>query len=167
MNKHYFDTPEEFLKEDNSYLLVNHKTSNICSKAFWFHSDKKDIKHSFAGTKGNQRESYEEGVKCGWELAMKKIEIKGNIPNPVGLSKQESKDITFILIALGVQFTYMDEPPSFVREHTPYSINGFHPGLNICKNIDAINAGVTVDSNVKSNIIEILKKHTTQYMWPE
>ena len=55
----------------------------------------------------------------------------------------------------------------FVREHTPYLINGFHPGLNICKNIDAINASVTVDSNVKSNIIEILKKHTPQYMWPK
>lgn len=166
MSKHYFNTPEEFLKEDNSYLLVNHKTSNVCSKAFWFHSDKNGLKHSFAGTKGNQRESYEAGVKCGWELAMQKQQINGNNPNPVGLSRQELNEIMFILNALGIQFTYMLEPPSYIREHTPYSVNGFQPGLNICKNIDAINAGVTVNSDIKHKIIEIIKTHTPQCMWP-
>ena len=45
-------------------------------------------------------------------------------------------------------------------------ITKFQPGLNICKNIDAINAGVTVDSDVKQKIIEILKAHTPQQMWP-
>lgn len=166
MNKHCFNTPEEFLKEDNSYLLVNHKTSNVCSKAFWFHSDKNGLKHSFAGTKGNQRESYETGVKIGWELSMRKQETNGSNPNPVGFSKQESNEIMFILNALGIQFTYMMEPPIFAREHVKYSENSFHPGLNICKNIDAINAGVTVNSDIKNKIIEIIKTHTPQYMWP-
>ena len=167
MSKQYFNTPEEFLKEDNSYLLVNHKTSNVCSKAFWFHSDKNGLKHSFAGTKGNQRESYEAGVKIGWELAMRKQETNGNNPNPVGLSRKELNEIMFILNALGIQFTYMTEPSIFVRENVKYSENSFHPGLNICKNIDAISAGITVNSDVKNRILEILKTYTPQYMWPK
>ena len=146
-------------------MLVNHKTSNVCSKAFWFHSDKNGLKHSFAGTKGNQRESYEAGVKIGWELAMRKQETNGNNPNPVGLSKQEYKDIIFILNALGIQFTYMTEPSIFAIENVKYSENSFHPGLNICKNIGAINAGIAVNSDVKNRILEILKTHTPQYMW--
>lgn len=166
MNKHYFDTPEEFLKEDNSYLLVYRNISNVCSQAFWWLVDKEKLKDSIAGKKGNQRESYEAGVKRGWEMAMKKLEANGNNPNPVGLSKQELNDVRFILSALGVQFIYMNEPPSYIRGHTEYSKNSFHPGLNICKNIDAINAGITVDSDVKQKIIEILKTHTPQQMWP-
>ena len=165
MSKHYFNTPEEFLKEDNSYLLVYRNIPNACSKAFWWMVDKAKLKDSIAGKKGNQRESYEAGVKIGWELAMRKQETNGNNPNPVGLSKQEYKDIIFILNALGIQFTYMTEPPRFIREHVKYSENNFHPGLNICKNIDAINAGVTVNSDVKHKIIEILKTHTPQCMW--
>ena len=163
MNKYYYDTPEEFLKEDNSYLHVNHKITNVFSKAFWYHTDTKNLEHS--GSKGNQRESYEAGVKIGWELAMRKQETNGNNPNPVGLSKQEYKDIIFILNALGIQFTYMTEPSIFVRENVKYSENSFHPGLNICKNIDAINAGIAVNSDVKNRILEILKTHTPQYMW--
>ena len=166
MNKYYYDTPEEFLKEDNSYLRVNHKITNVFSKAFcfWHHIDTKNLEHS--PSKGNQRESYEAGVKIGWELAMRKQETNGSNPNPVGLSRKELNEIMFILNALGIQFIYMLEPPSYVREHTPYSVNGFQPGLNICKNIDAINAGVTVNSDIKNKIIEIIKTYTPQYMWP-
>ena len=156
MNKHYFDTPEEFLKKDNSYLLVYRNISNVCSQAFWLLVDKTKLKDSVAGTKGNQREAYEAGVLRGWEMAVKKLESNGNNPNPVGLSKQELNDVRFILSALGVQFIYMTEPPSYIRVHTEYSKNSFHPGLNICKNIDAINARVTLDSDVKQKIIEIL-----------
>lgn len=166
MNKHYFDTPEEFLKSDNSYLLFYRNIQNVYSKAFWWIVDKAKLKDSIAGTNGNQRESYEAGVMCGWEMAVKKLEANGNNPNPVGLSKQEVNDTMFILNALGIQFIYMNEPPNCIREHTPYSVNGFHPGLNICKNIDAINAGVVVNSDVKNKIIEILKIHTPQQMWP-
>ena len=165
MSKHYFNTPEEFLKEDNSYLLVYRNIPNVCSKAFWWMVDKAKLKDSIAGKKGNQRESYEAGVKIGWELAMRKQETNGNNPNPVGLSKQEYKDIIFILNALGIQFTYMTEPSIFVRENVKYYENSFHPGLNICKNIDAINAGIAVNSDVKNRILEILKTHTPQYMW--
>lgn len=165
--RNYFNTPEEFLISDNSYLLVNHNTSNVCSKAFWHCADAANLNHSFAGRKGNQRESYEDGVKTGWEMAMRKAEVNGNNPNPVGLSKQEFSDVMFILNALGIQFTYMNEPPRFIREHTKYSENSFHPGLNICKNIDAINAGVTVNSVVKDRIIEILKDYTPEHMWPK
>lgn len=166
MNKNYFDTPEEFLKSDNSYLLFYRNIQNVYSKAFWWIVDKAKIKDSVAGTNGNQRESYEAGVIRGWEMAVKKLEANGNNPNPVGLSKQEYKDIMFILNALGLQFIYMNELPSCIRKHTPYLVNGFHPGLNICKNIDAINAGIVVNSDVKNKIIEILKIHTPQQMWP-
>ena len=166
MNKHYFDTPEEFLKEDNSYLLVYHNIPNACSKAFWWITDKAKLKDSIAGKKGNQRESYEAGVKRGWEMAMKKLEANGNNTNPVGLSKQEVNDTMFILNALGLQFIYMNELPGCIREHAKYYENNFHPGMNICKNIDAINAGVVVNSDVKNKIIEILKTHTPQQMWP-
>ena len=164
MNKDYFDTSEEFLKKDNSYLLVYRNISNVFSKAFWWLVDKAKLKDSVAGTKGNQRESYEAGVLRGWEMAVKKLESNGNNPNPVGLSKQELNDVMFILNAFGVKFIYMNEPPSCIR--TEYTKNNFHPGLNICKNIDAINARVTVDSDVKQKIIEILKAHTPQKMWP-
>lgn len=167
MNKYYFDTPEEFLKYDNSYLLIYRNIPNACSKAFWWIVNKAKLKDSIAGTSGNQRESYESGVKLGWEMAMKKLEANGNKPNPVGLSEQEVNDAMFILNALGLQFTYMNEPPAFIREYAKYYENSFHPGLNICKNIDAINAGVVVNSDVKNKIIEILKKHTPQQMWPK
>lgn len=50
-------TVEEFLKNDNSYLVVPHNTSSIFSKCFWNRADNKNLGHSFAGTKGNQRES--------------------------------------------------------------------------------------------------------------
>lgn len=166
MNKHYFDTPEEFLKSDNSYLLFYRNMQNVYSKAFWWIVDKAKLKDSVAGTNGNQRESYEAGVMRGWEMAVKKLEANGNNPNPVGLSKQEVNDTMFILNALGLQFIYMNETPSCIRTHTPYSVNGFHPGLNICKNIDAINAGVVVNSDVKNKIIEIIKTYTPQQMWP-
>ena len=165
MNKNYCDTPEEFLKSDNSYLLFYRNIQNVYSKAFWWIVDKAKLKDSIAGINGNQRESYEAGVMRGWEMAVKKLEANGNNPNPVGLSKQEYKDIIFILNALGIQFTYMTEPSIFVRENVKYSENSFHPGLNICKNIDVINAGITVNSDVKNRILEILKTHTPQYMW--
>lgn len=167
MNKNYYDTPEEFLKSDNSYLLVKRNLSNIFSKAFW--ADAKNLEDSFAGTKGNQRESYEAGVKIGWNMAMQKIETNGNSPNPVGFSKQERNEIMFILNALGVSFTYMVEPPLplYWRESPKYSENSFHPGLNMCKNIDAIESGVTINSDVKNKIIEILKMHTPSCMHPE
>lgn len=167
MNRYYFDTPEEFLKSDNSYFLVYRNILNVCSKVFWWMVGKEKIKDHIAGKRGNQRESYEEGVKRGWEMAMKKLEANGNNPNPVGLSEQEVNDVRFILNALGLQFTYMNEPPACIREYAKYYENNFHPGLNICKNIDAINAGVVVNSDVKNKIIEILKKHTPQQMWPK
>ena len=54
MNKHYFDTPEEFLKKDNSYLLVYRNIPNVCSKAFWWMADKAKLKDSIAGKKKGQ-----------------------------------------------------------------------------------------------------------------
>lgn len=59
-------TAEEFLKNDNSYLVVPHHITNILSRTFWGEADSRDIDHKFAGTKGNQREAYEVGVKIGW-----------------------------------------------------------------------------------------------------
>ena len=52
-------TAEEFLKNDNSYLAVPHHTTNIFSRAFWREADNRSLNHTFAGSKGNQREAYE------------------------------------------------------------------------------------------------------------
>ncbi len=167
MKKYYYDTPEELLREDSSYLREKNNLSNIFSKAFWVGT--KNLEDSFAGTKGNQRESYKAGVKIGWNEAMRKLETNGNNPNPVGFSKQERNEIMFILNALGVSFTYMTEPPLPLswRESPKYSENSFHPGLNVCKNIEAIESGATVNSDVKNKIIEIIKMHTPSCMHPK
>lgn len=135
MNK-YISSPTEFLKEDNSYLVVPHKTSNIFSKAFWSHME--DKSSTAASTTGNQREAYEHGVKIGWDLAVRHAETVGKNPHPSYMSKQDANDIMSIMTALGVQFEYMMQPPSWMHALVDVKSTGLHPGLNITKNIKAI-----------------------------
>lgn len=158
MSRSYYDNPGQFLKDDNSYLVVPHNTSNIFSRAFWDKASDKNLPHSFAGTEGNQREAYESGVKIGWDLAMGKVQHKGNNPHPVLLSKQEADDIMFIMHALGISFEYMMEPPSYLKDikYDPWQC---HPGLNIVKNVDDIDAGIVVSDDVRKQIIDILKQN--------
>ena len=156
-------SPEEFLKEDNSYLIVPHKTSNIFSKAFWSHVG--DKPHTLAGTKGNQREAYEIGVKIGWELATKYLEYSRHNPHPAYMSKQEAADIMSIMTALGVQFEYMVSPPVCISDLVDTKSIEFQPGLNVTKNTEAIRAGVTVSNEVKQQVIDLLKQHTPKQIW--
>lgn len=156
-------SPEEFLKEDNSYLIIPHKTSNIFSKAFWSHVG--DKPHTLAGTTGNQREAYEMGIKIGWELATKYLEHGRHNPHPAYMSKQEAADITSIMTALGVQFEYMVNPPVCIYDSVDIKSIEFQPGLNVTKNTEAIRARVTVSDEVKQQVINLLKQHTPRQIW--
>nr|DAD59507.1 MAG TPA: hypothetical protein [Bacteriophage sp.] len=145
-------TAEEFLKNDNSYLVVPHKTTNIFSKAFWEKADNKNLDHKFAGSKGNQREAYEAGVKMGWQEATRTLKSSLKVPNNVNLTDKEYKDIIALLNAFGYQFTYINP--------NPYMGNtgNLVPGLNICKNMSAIEAGVVLSEGAKQEIIKTLKE---------
>lgn len=145
-------TAEEFLKNDNSYLIVPHKTTNIFSKAFWEKADNKNLNHKFAGSKGNQREAYEAGVKIGWQEATRTLNDSLKIPNNVNLTDKEYNDIIALITAFGYQFLY-------VNPH-PYMSNtgNIIPGLNIRKNIEAIKAGVVLSEEDKQEVIKTLKE---------
>lgn len=145
-------TAEEFLKNDNSYLIVPHKTTNIFSKAFWEKADNKNLNHKFAGSKGNQREAYEAGVKIGWQEATRTLNDSLKVPNNVNLTNKEYNDIIALITAFGYQFLY-------VNSH-PYMSNteNITPGLNIRKNIEAIKAGVVLSEEDKQEIIKTLKE---------
>lgn len=163
MNNTYPNSPAEFLKEDNSYLIVPHKTPNIFSKVFWSYAG--DVPHTLAGTTGNQREAYEKGVKIGWELASKYLEYSNHNPHPAYMSKQEATDIMSIMTALGIQFSYMMAPSACISDLVDTESIEFRPGLNITKNTEAIKAGVTVSNEVKQQVINLLKQHTPKQIW--
>lgn len=147
-------TVEEFLKNDNSYLVVPHNTSSIFSKCFWNRADNKNLGHSFAGTKGNQRESYEAGVKIGWEMAKNHLKNSMKIPNNVDLSDKEYKEIMALISAFGYKFVYTD------TTYYPCHARNFASGLNICKDRDAIEAGIVLTKEAKQKVMEVLKENT-------
>lgn len=146
-------TVEEFLKNDNSYLIVPHNTTSIFSKCFWNKADDKNLSHSFAGTKGNQREAYEAGVKIGWQEATRTLKDSLKVPNNANLTDKEYKEIMALISAFGYQFLY-------INPH-PYMSNtgNLVPGLNICKNIGAIKAGVVLSEEAKQKVMEVLKEN--------
>lgn len=152
-------TAEEFLKNDNSYLTVPHHTTNILSRAFWKEADAKNLNHKFAGTKGNQREAYEAGVKIGWQEAARTLKGSLKIPNNVNLSDKEYKEIIGLINAFGYEFTYIHP--------YPYMGNARNivPGLNICKNIAAIEAGVVLSEEAKQKVINVLKENTNPQLF--
>ena len=146
-------TAEEFLKNDNSYLVVPHRTTNILSRAFWKEADNKNLNHKFAGSKGNQREAYEAGVKIGWQEAARTLEHSLKFPNNANLTDKEYKEIIALISAFGYQFLYINLPPYMGNT------GNLVPGLNICKNIPAIEAGVVLSEEAKQKIIRTLKEN--------
>lgn len=146
-------TVEEFLKHDNSYLIVPHNTTSILSKCFWNRADDKNLDHSFAGTKGNQRESYEAGVKIGWEMAENNLKNSMKFPNNIDLSDKEYKEIIALICAFGYKFIYID------TTYYPCYTGKFASGLNICKDKDAIEAGIVLSKEAKQKVMEVLKEN--------
>ena len=145
-------TVEEFLKNDNSYLIIPHNTTNILSRAFWKEADNKNLNHKFAGSKGNQREAYEAGVKIGWQEATRALTDSLKMPNNANLTDKEYKEIMGLLSAFGYRFIYINPLPYGGTRNVV-------PGLNICKNIEAIKAGVVLSEEVKQKVIETLKEN--------
>ena len=145
-------TVEEFLKNDNSYLIIPHNTTNILSRAFWKEADNKNLNHKFAGSKGNQREAYEAGVKIGWQESTKALKDSLKMPNNANLTDKEYREIMGLLSAFGYRFIYINPLP---YEGTRNVV----PGLNIYKNIEAIKAGVVLSEEAKQKVIETLKEN--------
>ena len=146
-------TAEEFLKNDNSYLVIPHHTTNILGRAFWREADKRDLNHEFAGTKGNQREAYEAGVRMGWQEATKTLKDSLEVPYNANLTNKEYKEIMALISAFGYQFIYINPHPYMGNT------GNLFPGLNICKNIQAIKAGVVLSEEAKQKIIRTLKEY--------
>lgn len=75
------------------------------------------------------------------------------VPNNANLTDKEYKEIMALINAFGYKFLY-------VNLH-PYMGNtgNLVPGLNICKNIPAIEAGVVLPEEAKQKIIRILKEN--------
>lgn len=151
------DKVKEFLKNDNSFLIAPHKTDNIFSLAFWRSADENGTPHSMMGATGNQREAYETGVMIGWDLAKRDSEENGRRPNPVGLTESEYRNFMMLLDAFGYQFEYMMSPPAFLRNINNNGMHGFCPGLNICKNYDAIDSGFVISDSTKEKIYNLIK----------
>lgn len=146
-------TAEEILKNDNSYLIIPHNTTNIFSRAFWKKADDRNLNHKFVGSKGNQREAYEAGVKIGWQEAARTLEYSLKIPNNANLTDKEYKEIMALISAFGYRFLYINPHP--YMDNTENLV----PGLNICKNIEAIKAGVILSEEAKQKVIRILKEN--------
>lgn len=146
-------TAEEFLKNDNSYLVIPHNTTNILSRAFWKEADNRSLNHKLAGSKGNQREAYETGVRIGWQEATKTLEHSLKVPNNANLTNKEYKEIMALISAFGYQFLYINPHPYMGNT------GNVVPGLNICKNIPAIEAGVVLSEEAKQKIIRTLKEN--------
>lgn len=146
-------TVEEFLKNDNSYLVISHHTTNILSRAFWREADKRDLNHEFAGTKGNQREAYEAGVRMGWQEATRTLKDSLEVPYNANLTNKEYKEIMTLISAFGYQFIYINPHPYMGNT------GNLVPGLNICKNIQAIKAGVVLSEEAKQKVLKTLKEY--------
>lgn len=122
-------------------------------KLFWRKADNRSINHTFVGSKGNQREAYGAGVKIGWQEATRILKDSLKVPNNANLTDKEYKEIMALINAFGYQFLYIDPHPYM-------TITGnLVPGLNICKNISAIEAGVVLSEEAKQKVIKILKEN--------
>lgn len=146
-------TAEEFLKNDNSYLIVPHNTTNILSRAFWKEADDRNLNHKVAGSKGNQREAYEAGVKRGWQEATRTLQESLKFPNNANLTDKEYKEIMTLISAFGYRFLYINPHPYMGNT------GNLVPGLNICKNIPAIEAGVVLSEEAKQKVMQTLKEN--------
>ena len=146
-------TAEEFLKNNNSYLVIPHNTTSILSRAFWREADNRNLNHKLVGSKGNQREAYEAGVKIGWQEATRTLQDSLKFPNNANLTNKEYKEIMALISAFGYQFLYINPHPYMGNT------GNVVPGLNICKNIPAIEAGVVLSEEAKQKVIKVLKEN--------
>lgn len=75
------------------------------------------------------------------------------VPNNADLTDKEYKEIVALISAFGYQFIYINPHPYMVNTGI------LVPGLNICKNIHAIKAGVVLSEEAKQKIIKTLKEY--------
>lgn len=152
-------TPEDFLSRDNSYLVVPriNKWRNL---AFWKCMKKRNQPVKMAGSIGNQREAYEAGIKIGWEEGLHNLETSFKVPNNMNLSDKDYQDIMSLLSAFGYQFFYSCSPQ---LEKTP--ARHINYGLNICRNQNAIDAGVVVSNEIKQKVLQVLKENSDPRLW--
>ena len=75
------------------------------------------------------------------------------VPNNANLTDKEYKEIMALISAFGYRFLYINP--------YPYMGNARNlvPGLNICKNIPAIEAGVVLSKEAKQKVIRTLKEN--------
>ena len=146
-------TAKEYLENDNSYCPVPIKTNNFRSKFFWGKAKENGQKPKDLFP---ERKIYEDGFYIGWEAANRENERNGRNPNPVNLTKKEYSDFMSVLTAFGYRFVYMTQPPAILKDIDP-NVHGFTPGLNICKDPEAIKAGVVISDEAKERILQIIK----------
>ena len=73
------------------------------------------------------------------------------MPNNANLTDKEYKEITALISAFGYQFVYINP--------LPYGgTRNLVPGLNIYKNIDAIEADIVLSEEDKQEIMRILRE---------
>ena len=75
------------------------------------------------------------------------------VPNNANLTDKEYKEIMALINAFGYQFLYINPHPYMTNT------GNLVPGLNICKNIGAIKAGVVLSEEAKQKVIKILKEN--------
>ena len=119
---------EEYLERDNSYLIIPWNTDNERSKSFWDSLIGRKDSPRIAGTRGNQREAYEDGFKKGWKLCEHSLHDSMLMPHPVSMTIEERNKMTAIIGKLGYRFIYINDMPFMGPNRSP-----LHIGLNLCK----------------------------------
>lgn len=137
-------TVEDYLKKDDTYI----STSWIGNLLYG---------HEYR----LQRRAYEEGVRKGWHNGIKSQETSYKIPHNMELPINEYKDIMSLLSAFGYQFVYTTAP---IMPDNIYK-GSVMPGLNICRNLDARNAGVVVSDEVRQKVFTLLKQYSDPRLW--
>lgn len=119
---------EEYLERDNSYLIIPRNTDNERSKSFWRSLIGRKASPRIAGTRGNQREAYEDGFKNGWASCEHFLHDSMSMPYPVSMTIEERDKMTAIIGNLGYRFIYVNDMPFLGPNRGP-----LHSGLNLCK----------------------------------
>lgn len=87
-------------------------------------------------------------------MAKNHLKNSMKIPNNVDLSDKEYKEIMALISAFGYKFVYTD------TTYYPCHARNFASGLNICKDRDAIEAGIVLTKEAKQKVMEVLKENT-------
>lgn len=137
-------TVNELLRHDNTYVPLSWYEKLILGKRY-----------------KKYRKAYVKGVRGGWENAVKAMESSCHIPNNLNIPESEYRDVMSLLSALGYQFFYINNPT--INEYP--GAGKIHPGLNLCRNKDALDAGVVVSDEVKGQIFQLLRKNSDPRLW--